>query len=93
VGALSAYFRGWVDGVFAHLADVALLAPAPLVLVVIGFMLDVQPLEFGLLYGILAGLGTVGVVLPLAAVNMMLVVTGAIFANGLHDVADPRQRK
>jgi len=96
----------------------ALLAPAPLVMVVIGFMLDVQPLEFGLLYGILAGLGTVGVVLrshalsvmskpfiealrvagggavhiifghliphrlPLAAVNMMLVVTGAIFANG-----------
>ena len=118
VGALSAYFRGWVDGVFANLADVALLAPAPLVMVVIGFMLDVQPLEFGLLYGVLAGLGTVGVVLrshalsvmskpfieasrvagggavhiifghliphllPLAAVNMMLVVTGAIFANG-----------
>lgn len=118
VAALSAYYRGWVDGVFANLADVAVLAPAPLVMVVIGFMLDVQPREFGLLYGILAGIGTVGIVLrshaltvmakpfidasrvagagvlhiifghliphllPLAAVNMMLVVTGAIFANG-----------
>jgi peptide/nickel transport system permease protein len=118
VAALSAYYRGWVDAIFAHLADVALLAPAPLVMVVIGFVLDVQPLRFGLLYGILAGLGTVGIVLrshaltvmakpfieasrvagagglhillghliphllPLAAVNMMLVVTGAIFANG-----------
>ena len=120
---------------------VALLAPAQLVMVVIGFMLDVQPLEFGLLYGISAGLGTVGVVLRSHALsvmsrpfigplglsraqlnwgmmiydastymginesipwNVLLASASAIslfaaafylVAGGLHDVADPRQRK
>lgn len=118
IGAISAYFRGVVDSIFAHLADVTLLAPAPLVMVIIGFVLDIQPVEFGLIFGILAGVGVVAIVLrshaltimskpfieasrvagagaihivfkhlvphmlPLAAVNMMLTVTGAIFANG-----------
>ncbi|MBN1148067.1 MAG: ABC transporter permease subunit [Anaerolineales bacterium] len=118
VGALSAYFRGPVDGLFSHLADLSLLAPAPIVMVVIGFMLDIDPLKFGLLYGFLVGVGGVATVLrahaftimnktfidaarmagggpshiigrhliphmlPLAAVNMLLTVTGAIFANG-----------
>lgn len=117
-GALSAYHGGMVDSFFAHLADISLLAPAPLVMVVIGFMLDIDPFEFGLIYGILVGIGGVAVVLrshaltimsksfidaarmsgggslhiifrhliphmlPLAAVNMLLTVTGAIFANG-----------
>jgi ABC-type dipeptide/oligopeptide/nickel transport system permease subunit len=118
VGAISAYFRGPVDGLFSHLADLSMLAPAPIVMVVIGFMLDIDPLKFGLLYGILVGVGGVATVLrahaftimnktfidaarmtgggpfhiigrhliphmlPLAAVNMLLTVTGAIFANG-----------
>jgi peptide/nickel transport system permease protein len=87
-------------------------------MVVIGFVLDIQPLQFGLIYGILNGLGPVAIILrahalsimsrpfidasrvagggpvhiilrhlvphmlPLAAVNTMLTVTGAIFANG-----------
>jgi peptide/nickel transport system permease protein len=118
VGAFSAYFRGAVDSFFSHLADVALLAPAPLVMVVIGFMLDISPFQFGAIFGLLTGIGGVAIVmrsyaltvvtkpfidaarvagggslhiifrhlvphmLPLAAVNMMLAVTGAIFADG-----------
>jgi ABC-type dipeptide/oligopeptide/nickel transport system permease subunit len=118
IGALSAYFRGVVDGFFAHLADISLLAPAPVVMVIIGFVLDIDPFKFGLIYGILVGIGAVAIVLrshalsvmsktfiqaarvsgggslhiifqhliphmlPLAAINMLLTVTGAVFANG-----------
>jgi peptide/nickel transport system permease protein len=118
IGAVSAYFRGLVDGFFSHLSDLSLLAPAPIVMVIIGFMLDIDPFKFGLLYGLLVGVGGVAIVLrshaltitsksfieaarvagggpmhiigrhliphmlPLAAVNMLLTVTGAIFANG-----------
>lgn len=118
IGAISAYFRGFVDGFFSHLADLTLLMPAPLVMVIIGFTLDIGPFKFGLIYGILVGLGVVAIVLrahaltfmnkafidaariagggslhiilkhlvphmiPLAAVNMLITVTGAIFANG-----------
>jgi|GEM_PF-97206 len=116
--AVSAYFGGLADGFISHLADLSLLAPAPLVMVVVGFMLDISPLEFGVIYGVLAGIGGVMIVLrshaltvmtrpfvdaarvagagplhiisrhlvphmlPLASVNMMLTVTGAVFANG-----------
>ena len=118
IGALTAYFRGAVDSIFMHLADLSLLAPAPIVMVVIGFALDIDPFEFGLVYGLITGLGGVAIVLrahaltvmarpfvdasrvagagagriifrhliphllPLATVNMMLTVTGAIFASG-----------
>jgi len=118
VGAVSAYYRGYVDGIFSHLADLSLLAPAPIIMVVIGFMLDISPLRFGVIYGLLVGFGSVGIILrshaitvmkrtfieasqvagggalhvitrhlvphilPLAAVNMLLTVTGAIFASG-----------
>jgi ABC-type dipeptide/oligopeptide/nickel transport system permease subunit len=117
-GTLSAYYRGLVDGVFNHLADLAMLAPAPLVMVIIGYTLNISPLKFGIIYGVLNGLGAVSVVLrshaltlvvkpyvdasrvaggrsfhiiwkhlvphmlPLVLVNMMMTVTGAIFADG-----------
>jgi peptide/nickel transport system permease protein len=118
VGALSAYYRGKVDSFFGHLSDLLLLAPAPLVMVVIGGFGKIEALEFGLLYGLLAGLGGAAIImrsyaltvmtkpfidasrvagagagriifkhlvphmLPLAAVQMMLTITGAVFADG-----------
>ncbi len=118
VGAISAYFRGKVDAFFSHLSDLLLLAPAPLVMVVIGGFGQIEALEFGLLYGLLAGLGGAAIImrsyaltvmtkpfidasrvagagagriifkhlipqmLPLASVQMMLTITGAVFADG-----------
>ena len=118
VGAVCAYFRGAVDGVLTNLAYLVLLAPAPIVMVVVGFAFDITPFQFGLIYGVLTGLGPVAIVLrshaltimqrtfieasritgagalhimthhltphllPLAAINMLLTVTGAIFAFG-----------
>lgn len=119
IGVVSAYFRGIVDAVFSRLSDVFLLLPAPIVLVIVGARLhDIGPGAFGLLYGVIAGLGGAAVVmrshalsiitkpfieaarvagggarqimlnhivphmLPLAAVYMMVTVTGAVVADG-----------
>jgi peptide/nickel transport system permease protein len=118
VGALSAYFRGKVDAFFGHLSDLLLLAPAPLVMVVIGSFGQIEAPQFGLMYGLLVGFGGAAIImrsyaitvmakpfidasrvagagagriifnhlipqmLPLAAVQMMLTVTGAVFADG-----------
>lgn len=63
IGAVSAYFRGVIDGFFSGLADISLLAPAPLIMVIIGFTLNITPIQFGFIYGILAGIGVVAIVL------------------------------
>jgi len=118
IAAISANYRGLVDNAFSGLADLSLMVPAPIVMVIIGFVLDISDFHFGLIYGLLVGVGAVAIVLrshaitimtksfidaarmsggggmyiatrhliphllPLAAVNMLLTVTGAIFANG-----------
>lgn len=145
IAALSAYHRGWVDGVFTHISDAFMMVPAPIFMIAIGIFLQtqrttftqmiymavtgnelsndnielfLQPLEFGLIYGIIAGLGGAAIVLrshglkvmgtsfveasrvagggsrhivfrhlvphmlPLAAIYMLIIVTGAIVANG-----------
>ncbi len=117
-GAISAYYGGLIDLALSHLSDVALLLPAPLVMVVIGGTIDISPFQFGLLYGLLAGIGGAAIVmrsqalsiatkpyieaarvaggngphiilkhltpnmLPLASVQMLLSVTGVVFADG-----------
>jgi peptide/nickel transport system permease protein len=118
VGAVSAYSRGKVDTFLSNLSQLLLLAPAPLVMVVISGFGQIEALEFGLLYGLLTGLGGAAIImrsyamtvmakpfidasrvagaggtriifnhlipqmLPLAAVQMLLTITGAIFADG-----------
>lgn len=62
----SATFRGGTDRVLSRASDVLLLFPAPLAMIVLsggttGELLT--PLNFGLLYGILAGGSTVAIVL------------------------------
>jgi peptide/nickel transport system permease protein len=145
IAALSAYHRGWVDGVFSHISDAFMMVPAPIFMIAVGIYLQtqrttftqmiytavtgnifsndtlelfLQPFEFGLIFGIIAGLGGAAIVLrahglkvmetsfveasrvagggsghivfrhliphmlPLAAIYMLIIVTGAIIANG-----------
>ncbi len=120
VGAVAAYWHGRApDTLLTHLADVLLLAPAPLVMVVVGARFrELGSTGFGLIYGLLAGLGGAAIVmkshalkvinkpfieaarvagsgsrhiilrhlvphmLPMAALYMMLTVTGAVVADG-----------
>jgi peptide/nickel transport system permease protein len=116
--SLSAYFGGLVDSLFTLISNTVLLLPAPILMVVVGFTLKPSPLFFGLIFGVVNGLGGGAIVLrahaltvipktfmdaarlsgaespyiiithliphmlPLVAVNMMITVTGAIFADG-----------
>lgn len=63
IGIVSAYYGGWVDKVFAHIADVMMLLPAPLVMVVLGATMSLTPVVFGLLYGLLAGVSAAAIVM------------------------------
>ena len=119
LGVISAYFKGIVDVILGRLADVFLLLPAPIVMVIIGAKFyEIRPAMFGLIYGLIAGVGGAAIVmrshaltvmtkpfigaarvagggarhiilthvvphmLPLAAVYMMVTVTGAVVADG-----------
>lgn len=87
--ALSAYYRGLVDGFLTHISDAFLLLPPPIFMLAVGVYLQtertvfteivyrsitgnglgddvkliLEPLEFGVLYGIIAGAGGAAIVL------------------------------
>jgi peptide/nickel transport system permease protein len=115
----AAYFRGATDAVITNLADVFLLFPAPIIMVIIGARFrSLGPVPLGLIYGLVTGAGATVIVLrahalqvmsrpymqaaeiaggsswhiivkhllpamlPLAALQMMIAVTGAVVADG-----------
>ena len=119
VGADAGYYRGSVDSVLSRFSDVALLLPAPILMVIVGTRYrDISPVALGLIYGFLAGLGGTAIMLrsqslklressfveasrssgggsthiltrhviphlmPLAAISALVVVTGAVVADG-----------
>jgi peptide/nickel transport system permease protein len=119
VGAYAGYYRGSVDSVLSRFSDVALLLPAPILMVIVGTRFrDISPVALGLIYGFLAGLGGTAIILrsqslklreapfveasrssgggsthiltrhiiphlmPLAAISALVVVTGAVVADG-----------
>ena len=119
VGTYAGYYRGSVDSVLSRFSDVALLLPAPILMVIVGTRYrDISPVALGLIYGFLAGLGGTAIMLrsqslklressfveasrssgggsthilthhvishlmPLAAISALVVVTGAVVADG-----------
>ncbi|MGD8626728.1 MAG: ABC transporter permease [Anaerolineae bacterium] len=119
LGVIAAYFRGAADAIVTNLADVFLLFPAPVIMVIIGARFrDLGPMPLGLIYGLVTGAGATTIVLrahamqvvsrpymeaaeiaggrgghiivkhllpammPLAALQMMIAVTGAVVADG-----------
>lgn len=74
VGAVSAAFRGIVDGVLARVSDAFLLLPAPIFMLVIGSGEQSQrigPVTFGLIYGLITGVGAGAIVLRAQALKVM----------------------
>ena len=74
IGAIGAYFRGLLDGVLSRFSDAMLLLPAPIFMVVIGsgeFSQKIGPVQFGLIYGALTGLGAGAIVLRSHALKIM----------------------
>jgi len=57
LGATAAYFGGIVDLILMGMADVFVLMPAPLVMLILGLLLRLEWPQVALGYGLLAGLG------------------------------------
>lgn len=74
VGAMSALFRGWIDAVFSRVSDAFLLLPAPVFMLVIGTSersQDIGPVDFGLIYGVITGVGAGAIVIRAQALKVI----------------------
>ena len=63
VGAIAAYFGGWVDGTLMRFADLILLMPLLPVLILLSAMLEITMVTLGVMIGVLSGFGGVAIVL------------------------------
>jgi peptide/nickel transport system permease protein len=116
---IAAYYQNRVDMFITNLADVFLLLPAPMIMVIVGGRFrDIGPFLLGLVYGVVSGAGGTTLVmraqaiqiaskpfmdaakisgggswhiisrhlipsiLPLAALQMMITITGVVVADG-----------
>ncbi|HEY61900.1 MAG TPA: ABC transporter permease subunit [Anaerolineae bacterium] len=72
VAVLSAYFGGWVDGIFSRISDAFLLLPAPLFMIIIGVAFnELKPVTLGVLFGLISGLGGAAITLRAYALTVM----------------------
>ena len=73
IGAVGGYYRGWIDFSLTHVSDAFLLLPAPIFLLILGTgnLIDLGPLKFGFIYGIITGLGAGAIVLRSQALKVM----------------------
>ena len=74
IGAASAAFRGIVDAALARISDAFLLLPAPIFMLLIGsgdLSQRIGPISFGLIYGLITGVGAGAIVLRAQALKVM----------------------
>ncbi len=72
--ALAAYYARWTDRILSGVSDALLLLPAPVFMVIIGSdpQRAIGPVMFGLIYGLIAGLGAGAIVVRAQAVRVMV---------------------
>ncbi len=63
VGAVSAYFGGWIDSFFMRLADLLLMLPAIAIFIVMSSILEFELWHLALFLGILSGFGGIAIIL------------------------------
>ncbi len=56
-GLASGYWGGWVDAILMGISDVFVLMPPPVILLIIGLLLDLHWPSLAVMYGVLAGMG------------------------------------
>lgn len=71
IGAMGAFYRGWIDGVLSHVSDAFLLLPAPIFVLIIAEQVELSPLRFGLVFGLINGLGAGAIVLRSQGLKIM----------------------
>ena len=72
VGAIAAYYGGWVDTLLMRLADIMIMMPAISILIVLSALFEVGHLELAVLIGLLSGFGGTGVVLKSQALSVVV---------------------
>lgn len=73
IGSIGAVYRRWPDAVLNHLSHALLLLPAPIFMLVIGageLSQKIGPALFGLIYGVVLGLGAGAIVLRTQALQI-----------------------
>ena len=70
VGAIAAYFGGWIDSGLMRFADLVLLMPLLPVLILLSAMLEITMVTLGVMIGILSGFGGVAIVLKSQALSI-----------------------
>jgi peptide/nickel transport system permease protein len=70
VGAIAAYFGGWIDGGLMRFADLVLLMPLLPVLILLSAMMDITMVTLGVMIGVLSGFGGVAIVLKSQALSV-----------------------
>jgi peptide/nickel transport system permease protein len=84
VGAIAAYFGGWIDGGLMRFADLILLMPLLPVLILLSAMLEITMVTLGVMIGVLSGFGGVAIVLKsqALAVKVKAYIDAAKVAGG-----------
>ena len=84
IGAMAAYFRGWVDTGLMRTADFFLLLPPIPFLIFLSTLYDVNVVTLGLVFGIVSGVGPTAIVLKsqALAVSVKPFVDAAKVAGG-----------
>ncbi len=70
VGAVAAYFGGFIDGALMRFADLILLMPLLPVLILLSAMFEITMVTLGVMIGILSGFGGVAIVLKSQALSV-----------------------
>ncbi len=87
VGALAAYFGGWLDSVLMRLADLVIMVPAiPILIVLSAIIADFGMLQLAVFLGILSGFGATTIVIKSQALSVKVkpFIEAARVAGGGH---------
>ncbi|MEM8530016.1 MAG: ABC transporter permease [Chloroflexota bacterium] len=70
VGAISAYFGGWVDTFFMRLADIIITLPTIVLLIVLSALFDMNLFSLAIVLGIVFGFGATTIILKSQALTI-----------------------
>ena len=70
VGAMSAYFGGWIDALLMRIADIVIMMPTISLLVVLGSLWDLNFWTLAIVIGVLSGFGGTAVIIKSLALTV-----------------------
>jgi peptide/nickel transport system permease protein len=86
IGAIAAYFGGVTDAIFMRLADIAIMLPSIVILIVIGSLFKLDLVTLAIVIGLLSGFGGATVIIKSQALTIKVraYIDAARIAGGGH---------